>query len=169
MKRLIRFAWVAAILIISTVCDQIVKNIAQTALVASGPISIWNDLIHLEYTENPGAVLGLGAALPGEIRLGLVFAFVAVTLGALLVFVFKPPERLGLVQLAGLALVTAGGIGNLIDRLNNQGKVVDFVSFGVGPLRTGIMNLADMAIFFGAFMFLLFYKQQSPPERPVAE
>ena len=47
-----------------------------------------------------------------------------------------------------------GGFSNLIDRLLNDGAVVDFVSVGVGNLRTGIFNLADGAIMLGAGILL---------------
>jgi len=55
-----------------------------------------------------------------------------------------------------LMLIVGGGLGNLIDRLFFGGKVTDFVSMGIGPLRTGIFNVADVAIMFGSLgMFLL--------------
>ena len=51
----------------------------------------------------------------------------------------------------GLALLIAGGAGNLIDRVARPGgRVVDFAQLGVrlGPLdaRTGVFNVADLAI-----------------------
>jgi signal peptidase II len=168
MKQLIRFAWVMAILLVCTSCDQMVKGIARNALLTSEPVSIWNDLVRMEYVENPGVVLGMGATLPYGIRIAFIFAFVAISLGVTLFFAFRLPPSLRMIQLAALAFVSAGGLGNLLDRIFNHGQVIDFVSFGVGPLRTGIMNLADMAIFFGALIFLLFYKQQPHPETPVA-
>jgi signal peptidase II len=42
-------------------------------------------------------------------------------------------------------LIAAGGIGNLVDRIA-YGEVRDFLNFGIGRLRTGIMNLADLYI-----------------------
>jgi signal peptidase II len=49
----------------------------------------------------------------------------------------------------GVALFVAGGASNLLDRIT-YGKVVDFMNVGLGPLRTGIFNVADMAIMLGA-------------------
>jgi len=46
--------------------------------------------------------------------------------------------------------ILAGGIGNQIDRVSQNGLVTDFVSVGVGPVRTGVFNVADMAVTFGA-------------------
>ena len=54
-----------------------------------------------------------------------------------------------------VALLLAGGIGNLLDRLFHGGLVIDFLNMGIGPLRTGIFNVADMAIMAGfALLFL---------------
>jgi len=43
-------------------------------------------------------------------------------------------------------------VGNLIDRVIYGGAVVDFVSVGLGGLRTGIFNLADVAITTGVVL-----------------
>jgi signal peptidase II len=51
--------------------------------------------------------------------------------------------------LFGVALFVAGGASNLLDRIT-YGKVIDFMNVGLGPLRTGIFNVADMAIMLGA-------------------
>ena len=41
-------------------------------------------------------------------------------------------------------------MGNLIDRVVNNGLVIDFINLGVGPVRTGIFNVADIGVTFGA-------------------
>lgn len=169
MNRAARFSLIAVIIALSTVCDQAVKNFAQATWAGSLPVSIWNDLIRIEYIENPGAILGLGGSLPAWVRLLLMFVFTGLTLFATLTFAYRPPHNLRAVQLAGLSFIAAGGLGNLLDRIFNQGRVVDFVSFGIGPLRTGIMNLADIAIFIGAVMFFLFYHKDQPAESPTPE
>jgi signal peptidase II len=46
-------------------------------------------------------------------------------------------------------------MGNLIDRIINDGAVTDFVRLGIGSFRTGIFNLADVAIVVGVVMLLL--------------
>lgn len=54
----------------------------------------------------------------------------------------------------GALLIVAGGASNLVDRVV-PGSVVDFVNVGVGSLRTGIFNIADVALVAGiAFMLL---------------
>ncbi|PID99718.1 MAG: signal peptidase II, partial [Acidobacteria bacterium] len=58
-------------------------------------------------------------------------------------------------QLVCLSCVIGGGIGNLYDRIFNDGIVIDFMNFGIGSLRTGILNVADLSVTFGAVIFVI--------------
>ncbi len=40
------------------------------------------------------------------------------------------------------ALIAGGEVANWLDRLVHGGTVIDFVSLGIGPIRTGIFNVA---------------------------
>ena len=51
-------------------------------------------------------------------------------------------------------MVVAGGISNLVDRIA-MGSVIDFLNVGVGPFRTGIFNVADVAIVTGIGLLIL--------------
>jgi signal peptidase II len=80
--------------------------------------------------------------------------FVGIFLLALLAYLLFNPS-LSREYVACLALVCAGGLSNLIDRIAYGGRVVDFLNVGMGPLRTGIFNVADMAITGGALLLLI--------------
>jgi len=73
---------------------------------------------------------------------------------ALLAFLLRA-RALTTCQRIGFSLFLAGGLGNWIDRLLNEGRVIDFVSLGVGALHTGIFNVADVAITAGILMVLV--------------
>jgi signal peptidase II len=62
---------------------------------------------------------------------------------------------------AGYALIAAGGLSNWVDRARFDGKVVDFMNMGLGPVRTGIFNVADLQILVGIALVLLAGK---PPD-----
>jgi signal peptidase II len=69
-------------------------------------------------------------------------------------------ERLQGLALLGATLFVAGGASNWIDRLAN-GRVVDFLNVGVGPVRTGIFNVADVALMGGgALLFAAEFRRQ---------
>jgi signal peptidase II len=54
----------------------------------------------------------------------------------------------------GLTLFVAGGASNWIDRIV-RGSVIDFLNVGIASVRTGVFNVADVAIMLGAGLFLL--------------
>jgi signal peptidase II len=63
-------------------------------------------------------------------------------------------SRFSRVGQAGLLLFLAGGVSNLVDRVA-MGRVIDFLNLGIGPLRTGIFNVADMAILAGVVILIV--------------
>ena len=68
---------------------------------------------------------------------------------------FATSLRASRAQWLALALVSGGGIGNWLDRVLHDGAVTDFVSIGVGSLRTGVFNLADLAVVAGVCLLLV--------------
>jgi len=133
--------------------DQAAKLLARSRLVGEPAIALLGGAVRFEYAENRGAFLSLGESLPGAARFALFVLLVGAALVAALVFAFRT-RTLPTPELAALALIAGGGLGNLVDRLARNGAVVDYVSMGWGPLRTGIFNLADAAITAGALVFL---------------
>jgi signal peptidase II len=64
-------------------------------------------------------------------------------------------KHLSALATIALALCVGGGVSNLVDRLRSSGAVVDFINVGVGGVRTGIFNFADMAIMAGGFLLVI--------------
>lgn len=62
---------------------------------------------------------------------------------------------MGPLLLVGLSLICGGGVSNLLDRVMFGGTVVDFVMLKLGGYRTGVFNLADVAISLGAVLVLV--------------
>ncbi|MDX1252905.1 MAG: signal peptidase II [Gammaproteobacteria bacterium] len=63
-----------------------------------------------------------------------------------------PPSLLGLQKT--VTTILTRGASNLYDRIINEGAVIDFLNIGVGVIRTGIFNVADMAIMLGGLLVL---------------
>ena len=66
----------------------------------------------------------------------------------------RRPER-NLIAVWAMVLIAAGGMGNLVDRILRDGRVIDFMNLGLGPVRTGIFNIADVQIMVGLGLLLL--------------
>ena len=143
----------ALVLVLCTVCDRAAKHAADS-LRGKPPREIAGGLMTLSYAENRGAMLSLGAGLPEGPRFLILTAGVGLVLTAIAgVILFAGTLSRPLV--IALSLILAGGGSNLFDRFANNGRVVDFVTLGAGGIRTGIFNLADVAIMFGASLFLV--------------
>jgi signal peptidase II len=133
-------------------CDRMTKHIAARVLAGVPAQSFLGDTIRLQYAENPGAFLSLGANLPRAARLGLFTFGTGLILIAMIVAAIRLRGR-GWAFL-GLSLYIAGGASNFADRVI-RGSVTDFMNVGVGPLRTGIFNVADIAIVAGIGVLVL--------------
>jgi signal peptidase II len=146
-------AVIVLVLCLCVGCDQVTKTVAKNHLAVSQPVHLMGDVLRFQYTENTGAFLGLGASLSRPVRFWSLIVFVSVILVGVLRFIWTSPE-MTLVGIVGGSLVVGGGLSNLLDRLFNDGAVVDFMNVGVRNLRTGVFNVADLATMIGVGLLL---------------
>jgi signal peptidase II len=148
MKTLPKIILIGLILVISVGCDQATKSVAREHLAAAPPISYWGDVFRFHYIENVGAFLGMGSMLSESARFWLLVVVNGVVLLGMLLFIVAARDLKPL-NVLGWSLIIGGGVGNLVDRLLYEGAVIDFMNMGLGRLRTGIFNVADVAIVLG--------------------
>ncbi len=144
------FAWIAG----GVALDQATKMVARDALVPGDALVYLGGIFRVQLVQNHGAFLSLGATLPETARQALLVVGVGIFVLALLWYVFFSKSATAESRLAS-SWVAAGGIGNLIDRALFQGGVTDFLNLGLGSLRTGIFNVADMYITFAVVYLLI--------------
>ncbi|MBI4767182.1 MAG: signal peptidase II [Deltaproteobacteria bacterium] len=137
-------------------CDQGTKYTAKHFLEGRQTLSYMGDIFRLSYAENSGGFLSLGAGLPETIRLTLFVFLASIFLVGFLFFVIRD-QKLNSLAVSSGALIIGGGLGNLMDRILNHGAVIDFMNIGIGSIRTGIFNGADLAILAGIFIFAVLY------------
>lgn len=136
------------------VLDQLAKYIAFQMLEGKGVISLFNDCLRFLLAENRGGFLSLGASLPENVRSTIFLVLTSIFLIAFFLYTLFD-KNVSKYSLIASSMIIGGGVGNLIDRALRQGAVIDFVNVGIGGLRTGIFNIADMAVLFGCI--LLFF------------
>ncbi len=141
-------------------CDRITKNIAKEDLMNKEPQSYFHDTFRFEYVENTGAAMSLGDTLPIAVSFWLLSIAPLIVLFGLFVYAIIHAEKMSIQKLICLALIFAGGIGNVIDRIIFDRHVTDFMNAGIGSLRTGIFNVADMCVTFGVIGLLFFYREK---------
>lgn len=134
--------------------DQWTKLLAVQHLAGQAPIMYLGGLFQLVYAENPGAFLGMGGDLPRSIRFVIFGLLVLVGLAVMLWSLVK--NKMSISDLLAYSFILAGGIGNVIDRLTHaNGHVIDFLFMDfqlTSYTRTGVFNIADVAIVFGFFI-----------------
>jgi signal peptidase II len=142
----------ALLLVLGTVgCDQWTKRVASETLEGTPSRSYLGDAFRLEYAENRGAFLGLGAGWPTPVRIGLLVVGTAIAIVGLAIAAIRASWSGW--PLIGALLVVGAGSSNLIDRIF-RGSVVDFMNMGMGPVRTGIFNVADVILIAGVALIL---------------
>jgi signal peptidase II len=147
-----RLAAVALVVASTVGCDRVTKHMASTLLAGKPTLSFLGDTLRLGYAENAGGFLSLGAKLPALVRTGIFTVAAGAILLVLLLSLLR--SRWSPWRVFGVTLFLAGGLSNWIDRLF-RGSVVDFLNVGVGWLRTGIFNFADVAIMLGIALVVL--------------
>jgi len=168
MNKTYRICLIGILLLSTAGCDQLTKQVAKAELVSARPVSLLNNLVRLEYAENTGAFLSIGEHLPGPVLL-LASSLLAGAVIFILVRLSLQNRDVRPSLLIGLSLIAGGSIGNLIDRFLNGGAVVDFMNVGIGRLRSGIFNVADVAILIGVLVLILFMGKKSSNKEVVSQ
>lgn len=141
------------------------KVLAETWLRGKGVVRLAGDLLVLVYAENHGAFLSLGSGASGPLWYALfVFLPAAMVLGILVMYL---RERESAALRLAYVLIAAGGAGNLWDRVLREGYVRDFINAGIGGLRTGVLNIADLYVTAGVVIVFVLATRK-PKEGPAA-
>lgn len=128
--------------------DQYTKHLASVYLMNKNFVLI-RYVFELEYLENTGAAWGI---LAGR---HIFFVIVACAITVLLSFyyILLPAARRFRPLKIFFVLITAGALGNMIDRIAH-GYVIDFFYFSL--INFPIFNVADICVSIGAVLLVLF-------------
>ena len=158
---LVRVFLIAAVAALAG-CDGATKIAAKAELESSPPTSVFGDLVRLDYTENRDTGFGLLRWMEPETRLPIIVALQS--LGAIVLAFMLLRRRAFDIYAAGFALMLAGALGNLADRVL-RGYVVDFIRVPHWP----VFNLADVWITIGVALLALAYLGVLPRRRAGVE
>lgn len=142
--------------ILGIVLDQYTKLLAVRHL-QQKPFILWDGVFELHYLENRGAAFGM---LQNQQVFFLITALIL--LFAVTILYVRLPDTKRILPLRFcMILVTAGAIGNMIDRVRLQ-YVVDFFYFKL--INFPIFNVADIyvtvAAFLLGFLILFYYREE---------
>ena len=132
-----------------TTVDVVTKGFAERALAPQRiPHDVVGNTLRFTLVYNPGAAFGLNLGMQSR------WIFTALTIAALVILgrLLRATRRGDMPRTLALALVSAGALGNLLDRLRSPMGVVDFLDVGFGDARWPTFNVADMAVSIGAVL-----------------
>jgi signal peptidase II len=147
----------AAVLLVG--CDHGTKRLAGSELEHRPPRALVAGVFDLDYTENRDTGFGLLRSVPENIRTPFL---TAVQLLAGLSFLLVSLRRKSRPSLrAALLLISAGALGNGLDRLA-RGCVVDFLHLDHWP----VFNVADLYITAGGILLFIAARAARPGPLP---
>ena len=139
--------WPVALVVV--LVDVVTKAIAASALIpALIPHPVIGDVARLTLVYNKGAAFGLHVGTWSRP------IFAVLTIGALAILwrLYRATAPGDWRRVFALSLVSAGAVGNLIDRLRSARGVVDFIDIGTATWRWPTFNVADIAVTSGAVL-----------------
>ena len=153
-KKLILKKYISALagILVLVAVDQYTKLLAVRHLKDQKPLVILDGVFELQYLENRGAAFGMLQDRRYFFVIMTVMVFVAVAY----FYGITPASRRYLPLRLCMIVVTAGAVGNFIDRIVN-GYVVDF--FYISVINFPIFNVADIyvTVTFLALILLIFF------------
>ncbi len=138
-------AAITAVIVLAA--DQFVKYFVSSNLTQNVSYDFIPGFIDIIYIENDGAAWGM---LGGYTWLLISITIVVMLAGIALLLKWGLKDK---VLFWSATLILAGGIGNMIDRIFNDGFVVDFLNFSF--IDFPVFNIADCSIVIGAGLIIL--------------
>lgn len=140
--------WLTLVMLIA---DQVTKIIISTQMKLYESIELI-PVFKITYVHNYGAAFSFLTDAGGWQR--WFFSIIAITISALLIWWLKKLPASNKLLGSAYALVLAGALGNLYDRLA-YGYVVDFLHVFYKTWNFPVFNIADSAICVGAGLLLI--------------
>ena len=140
----------AAVLLVGI--DRLTKWLASTYVKPSSSINLISfkdrEWLNLTYQENTGAAF----SILRDKQLFLIILTSIIILGVIILMISKRVKKPAYIW--SFALIVAGGVGNLIDRIA-YGYVIDFVDVRI--IKFAVFNFADVCAVVGTIMLIVFY------------
>jgi len=145
-----RYKLLTIVTLVTLVLDQATKLYVDGHFALYESIPVIDGLFHLTYVRNKGAAFGILS--DSAIRIPFFITVSIIAMLAILWYIRQLRADQRLAHFA-LALVFAGALGNLIDRIR-LGEVIDFLDVFWQRYHWPAFNVADSAITVGVALLI---------------
>ena len=149
----IKFGWRDIVLFLvalaSIALDQVTKQLVRDNIplhTSWNPIRWLEPIVTFTHTQNTGIAFGL---FP---NVSVMFVGLILVIIVAIILYYKHFAAASWVLTVSFGLLLGGAVGNLIDRLTQNGNVTDFINCRVWP----VFNLADSSIVVGALLLSVY-------------
>lgn len=136
-----------AIIVAWVIFDQVTKSLVAGQRLGDQFAGPFLGLVDFRLVHNTGGAWGIFEGNPAALG---IFSLVVCAL--LLGYYIWQRHEVNMLQTVGIALIVAGGIGNVIDRFT-QGYVIDFIEFSFFDFP--VFNVADIGVTCGFVLLFL--------------
>ena len=145
---------ITILIAVSIILDQLSKILIRNNVEQYSDIKLVGEYFILTNVENSGAFLGMGSDFSPIMKSIFLVILPIVILTCIIIYVYRDKE-IDKISLIGFSIIIGGGIGNIFDRII-YGSVTDFLFIDLGGIfKTGIFNIADLAVTTGMILILL--------------
>lgn len=144
--------------------DQAAKIVISRTVELTKSHPVIPGFFNITRIHNRGAIFGAFNLSNNRAVFIALTAASLLALGLVVFFFFKTPPSDRLMKIS-LSLITAGALGNLLDRLI-RGYVIDFLDVYVRNSHWPFFNVADSCISIGAVLMLFIFFRRKPECTP---
>jgi signal peptidase II len=148
ISRIKKYSLLVGIALVILVLDQWTKTLVRNGLAFGESWAPWEWLMpyaRIVHWNNTGVAFGMFQGY------GMIFTVIALIVAAVIVYYYpRVPEEEWPLRIA-MGMQLGGALGNLIDRVTNNGQVTDFISVG----NFAVFNIADASISVGVAVLLI--------------
>lgn len=146
-SEIFKYILFGTIIVIGVIIDQLTKHLLDNNLVFHEGVTVINKFFYLRIAYNTGVAW---SKFQGNFVILYLVPIVAVVVFGFLLHRGKLQNMK--LYIIGLSLMTAGTIGNYLDRVILK-HVIDFLEFHFGSYIYPTFNFADMMLVIGVILF----------------
>ncbi len=138
------------LVVLVLLADRASKSAIASHFDLGQPAPVIDGVFNITYVQNTGVAFGILSAFSSPVKVLLLCLVAGIAAIVVIIYSLRNDTRNRLLQ-GALALVLAGALGNLFDRIR-YGYVIDFLEFHARGYYWPSFNVADTSISIGVIL-----------------